>query len=139
MNDPYLYDDCDVLKNKLGIRNSELLDIVEVNLSCAAIKRLITSPTKGNYDFEHLRAYHKAIFEDIYEWAGDPRTVLIEKQEAVIGYMSIEYAKPNNIESEAVVILQKMNNIIWSKLSLDEQAKGFKSIKDCNLTLRNIR
>ena len=131
MEDPYLYEDCPVLKNKLGIKNGDTLDRVEVDLSCAAIKRLILNPIKGDYDFNHLLAFHKAIFEDIYAWAGEPRTVNIEKQEAMLGYMSIEYTKPSNIKSEASSILLDMSNINWKNLSLDKQAKELSSNMAC--------
>jgi len=74
MKDPYLYDDCPVLKNKLGIKDTEILDRAEVDFSCNALKELVSSPISGEYDLEHLCAYHKAIFSDVYEWAGEPRT-----------------------------------------------------------------
>jgi len=48
--------------------------------------------------------------------------VPIEKQEAVLGYTSIEYAKPQAIKAEATAVLQSMNAIQWETLSLDEQA-----------------
>lgn len=37
------------------------------------------NPIKGKYDFAHLKAIHKFIFQDIYEWAGQERTVEIGK------------------------------------------------------------
>jgi len=122
MHDPYLYDDCPVLKNKLGLKDADMLDKAEVEFSCNAIHSLLTNPIQGDYDFAHLCRFHAHIFGDVYEWAGQPRTVSIEKQEAVIGYMSIEYAKPQNIEVEAATILNKMNATKWHMLSINEQA-----------------
>lgn len=29
----------------------------------------------GQFDFDHHRAIHRHIFRDVYEWAGEPRTV----------------------------------------------------------------
>jgi len=123
MHDPYLYDDCTVLKNKLGIKNVDLLDKVEVEFSCNAIHDLLINPVQGDYDFKHLCRFHARIFGDVYEWAGQPRTVPIEKQEAVLGYASIEYTKPQEIESEATTVLQRMDAISWDIISLDEQAE----------------
>ena len=37
MRDPYLYEDCHVLRNKLGIKDSVLLDLAEVEITCKAI------------------------------------------------------------------------------------------------------
>src|SRR5690348_12370516 len=36
-------------------------------------------PTPGHYDLDHLRAFHWTIFQDVYPWAGQLRTVLIVK------------------------------------------------------------
>jgi len=123
MHDPYLYYDCAVLKNKLGLKDGDLLDKAEVEFSCNAIHDLLINPIQGNYDFEHLCKFHAHIFGDVYDWAGQPRSVSIEKQEAVLGYTSIEYAKPQAIETSVTAVLQRMNAIRWEILSLDEQAE----------------
>jgi len=127
MHDPYLYDDCPVLNNKLGIKDSEMLDKAEVEFSCNAIHNLLTNPIIGAYDFYHLCKFHERIFGDVYDWAGQPRIVPMEKQESVLGYMSIEYAKPQDIAKEANAILQKLNSISWGGLSCDEQATTLSS------------
>jgi hypothetical protein len=44
MRDPYLYDDCDVLKNKLNIKDSAILDKAEVDISCNALHDISVSP-----------------------------------------------------------------------------------------------
>ena len=36
-------------------------------------------PQRGKFDFKHLKAIHKSIFRDIYDWAGKVRTVEIGK------------------------------------------------------------
>lgn len=125
MIDVYLYDDCPVLRNKLGIKDGALLDIVEVEFSCNAINELLITPIDGNYDFKHLCEFHGFIFGDVYDWAGVPRTVCMEKQEAVLGYMSIEYSHPNNIVGDATAILDNMKTVNWSELTLDAQADTF--------------
>lgn len=124
MTDPYCYEDCNVLKNKLGIKNSEALDRAEVDFSCNAIHELSVSPLQGKYDFQHFCAFHKYIFRDVYEWAGNPRTVEMEKEEPILGYMSIAYAKPNEIREMIEKALAEMNNRDWTKMSLEEQAKN---------------
>lgn len=47
----------------------------------------------------------------------------IEKAEAVLGYMSIQYSKPHDIETEATDVLRKLDLVPWQTLSFDEQAK----------------
>ena len=124
MRDPYFYDDCDILKNKLGIKNQEQLDIAEVELSCNAIHELAAVPLEGRYDFKHFCELHSYIFKDLYEWAGEPRTVSMEKAESVLGFMSIEYAKPAEIESLASSLLKAMNEKGWEDMTLDEKAEN---------------
>lgn len=127
MIDPYCYKNSDVLKNKLGIKDGAELGKAEVDFSCNAIHELSVSPLDGNYDFEHFCNFHAYIFKDLYEWAGEPRTVEMEKAEAVLGYMSIEYTKPKEINDTASAVLKKMNEKKWEEMSLEEQARNLSS------------
>jgi len=34
---------------------------------------------RGDFDLAHLRAIHRHLFQDIYEWAGELRAVEISK------------------------------------------------------------
>jgi cell filamentation protein len=43
------------------------------------IAELIDSPVPGDFDIKHLKAIHRHIFQDVYEWAGEFRTVNISK------------------------------------------------------------
>ena len=40
---------------------------------------LIERPLSGFFDIEHLQGIHRYLFQDVYEWAGDFRTVDIAK------------------------------------------------------------
>jgi len=111
-----------VLRNRLGIKDADLLDKAEVDLSCNAIHDLLTSSMQGEYDFDHLCEFHERIFGEVYDWAGKPRTVPMEKQEAVLGYMSIKYTHPKDIRSESTEILNNLRGVEWDRLSLDDQA-----------------
>ena len=44
MRDPYLFEDCYVLRNKLGIKDSALLDLAEVDITCKTIYDISVSP-----------------------------------------------------------------------------------------------
>jgi cell filamentation protein len=135
MRDPYLYDDCDVLRNKLNIKDSSILDKAEVDISCNALHDISVSPIPGEYDFAHFCAFHRRIFGDVYAWAGTPRTIQIQKAEPVLGEMSIIYALPKAIEPSATRVLDHMLSINWSYLSLDEQAHA---LADCLTDLWQI-
>jgi cell filamentation protein len=47
-------------------------------------------PVKGKLDLRHLRAIHRFIFSDIYEWAGELRTVNIAKGNQFCNYLYLE-------------------------------------------------
>lgn len=68
--------DFTVLKNKFDLRDQAELDRVERRMVRTRI--LERCPT-GVFDLAHLQAIHRHLFQDIYEWAGQIRTVEISK------------------------------------------------------------
>ena len=70
----------------------------------------------------HLFRMHDYIFRDLYDWAGQPRIINIEKSELVLGGISIEYSDFQDIEIMASSVLSKMEEVNWEKISLDEKA-----------------
>ena len=68
--------DFSVLKNKLGIRDVTQLDETERGL---VQSRILEGSPAGQFDAAHVKAIHKHLFKDLYEWAGDYRTVEIGK------------------------------------------------------------
>jgi len=77
--DPYVYPGMTVLKNIPGIRNQEILDRFEADRVGQRSLELIECPLSGLFDIEHLRGIHRYPFQDVYEWAGEFRTVDIAK------------------------------------------------------------
>lgn len=75
----YCYPGTDVLKNKLGIQNPETLMEAEVKFTGNRLLGLQYRPEQGDFGFGRLQRIHKRIFQDLYEWAGQPRTVDIAK------------------------------------------------------------
>jgi cell filamentation protein len=75
----YVYPDSRVLINKLDIHDEKQLEIAERKLTSANAILINKQPIKGKFDFKHLCDIHKAIFGDVYEWAGKLRTVDIAK------------------------------------------------------------
>ena len=67
MNDPYLYKNTDILKNKLHIRSAETINHAEADYTSMRLRELIEIPLNGDYDSAHLKKMHKYIFQDIYE------------------------------------------------------------------------
>lgn len=75
----YCYPASEVLINKLNIKYEKDLFNAEKELTAIRLRELQEKPIKGKYDFAHLKAIHKYIFQDIYSWAGKVRTVEIGK------------------------------------------------------------
>jgi cell filamentation protein len=75
----YVYPGTQVLRNKADIRDPADLDRFERGTTAIRIQELRESPVRGDFDLQHLKAIHKQVFKDVYEWAGDTRTVDIVK------------------------------------------------------------
>ena len=75
-SDPYTYPDSAVLRNKLGFVDAAQLDRMELRL---VTQRATDGIPIGRFDLDHLRAIHRHLFQDVYEWAGETRTVEIAK------------------------------------------------------------
>jgi cell filamentation protein len=78
-SDPYTYPGTDVLRNILDIRDPQQLAAFEANATAARLIELDAAPLVGQFDVAHLKAIHRHIFQDVYPWAGEFRTVNISK------------------------------------------------------------
>jgi len=65
-----------VLRNKLDIREAGTLEAAERQF---VAQRLLEPVLGGDFDLPHLRAIHRHLFQDVYEWAGELRTVEIAR------------------------------------------------------------
>lgn len=74
--DPLCYPGSSVLINRAGIEDQHELDEYEF----AMFQTRIDEPLPGgDLDFAHYRAIHHHLFQDVYEWAGQPRNIRIAK------------------------------------------------------------
>jgi cell filamentation protein len=78
-SDPYLDPATGVLKNRLGIAAEAALEQTEASFVATRSYELSQTPLKGAFDLAHLQAIHRYLFGDLYEWAGQLRTVDISK------------------------------------------------------------
>jgi len=123
--DPYIYPGTDVLINKFGFRKQIELDKAESDFTVLKLAKLSESPLPGDYDTAHLRDMHRYVFEDLFQWAGEFRTINIEKAEAALAGLSVEYSDCGLIESELESALNRMRNSDWVSLNMDEKAVLF--------------
>ncbi len=78
--DHYVYPDTAVLRNKAGLKDQQALDAFEADVTALCMLELIDAPVQGNFDLAHLCAIHRHIFQDVYEWAGEIRTVDMSRE-----------------------------------------------------------
>ena len=90
MQDPYCYPNSRTLKNKLDITDIDELHDEERNLSNLRAEELMHDPIKGQFDFAHLQKIHHYLFQDIYDWAGEVRTVDVAKSNLFCRYFAIQ-------------------------------------------------
>jgi cell filamentation protein len=125
MKDSYLYPNSDVLINRFDERNEQRLAEIEAVYTAFRLRQLCDEPHVGLFDFKHLCHIHQFIFQDIFDWAGQPRIINIEKAEAALGGVSVECSDVHDITNHAKVVCERMTDISWKLLNVDEKAECF--------------
>ena len=125
MKDPYVYEETGTLKNKLGIKNYEELRQAEADVSFVKLLTVDRDVDCLKFDLDYIKKIHKYILEDIYEWAGEFRTVPMVKPEDILGGDTVRYAYPKEIEPKAAECLNEINRINWNEKNLDDKAMDF--------------
>ncbi|ECU4910655.1 cell filamentation protein Fic [Campylobacter coli] len=119
-----------ITDNKLGIKDEKLFDKESRKYTSQRIDELITSPIKGNFDYQHLKNIHKHIFQDVFHWAGKDR------MEVGLHGNFGKYA-PNG----AIINFVPGKELDkYSKIIFDELAKNnyLKNSKDLNHFAKNL-
>lgn len=75
-DDPECYPGTSVLINLADLRDQTELDVYEVE---AVGRRSLEPPPPGDFDPAHYRALHRHLFQDVYAWAGEYRTIRTSK------------------------------------------------------------
>ena len=88
--DPYCYPGTSVLKNRLDLRDQAQLDAFEALITAQRSEEPLP---RGRFGYAHYRAIHRHLFQDIFYWAGRPRTVRIAKSSSMFCY-------PEHIDAE---------------------------------------
>ncbi|PRY66554.1 cell filamentation protein [Vreelandella songnenensis] len=97
--DPYCYVGTQVLRNKLGIVDAAELEEAERELSLINADNIDLSPPP--YDFSYFKYLHYQLFNDLYGWAGEIRTIDIAKGDT-------RFCNVNRITPEAEKLFTKL-------------------------------
>jgi len=125
MRDPYFFDQVDVLKNLLGIKDAKELEQAEADITGIRLLDVDNACESGQFNLPRVLAIHKHIFGDIYEWAGKIRIIPIVKGERVLGGDTVRYSWPDSIEHDCISALKNLNETDWSALGVYETAEVF--------------
>ncbi len=68
------------LVNKLGIQDELALTKTEAAVVFGKASLLDQQPIPGDFDFEHYKHIHRFLFCDLYDWAGQMRTINLSKK-----------------------------------------------------------
>ena len=68
----------------------------------------MSTPQSSAFDFDHYKAIHRFIFSDLYEWAGEVRTVNISKK-------GTHFTPAESIEHQAALIFGRLRTCNYFK------------------------
>ena len=108
------YPDTTVLINKFDIRDEEKLNEVESVIASVRYAEWLNAPKADSFDFEHYKAIHHFLFSDLYDWAGQIRTVNISKK-------GTKFTPSENIEEQAALVFKRLRKCNYFK-GLDHSA-----------------
>ncbi|UVL59005.1 putative adenosine monophosphate-protein transferase Fic [Pseudomonas sp. B21-035] len=102
--DPYCYAGTGVLRNLLDLQDDTLLSQAERDLSSIAASEIDFALPP--YDLPYLQNIHRRLFQDLYAWAGELRTVDISKGDT-------HFCTVNRIEPESVKLFKRLAQENW--------------------------
>jgi len=97
----YCYKDSNVLRNKLNIKDYELLKQAETDIVSVKQNYLLSNPISGYFSMNHFCRIHEFLFCDIYNFAGHFRTETIKKGDTT-------FLNSTNIKPKMVNLLKKL-------------------------------
>lgn len=136
MRDPYLYPGTTVLINHFNIQDQERLTSKEHRETLKTLQSLHDDPVQGDFDFAHLREIHRRIFEPMYPFAGETRTIDLIKAEEKLEGASVDYTPFHLIRIVADHHLNDLSAADWSGLkdmSRPEDMRDFRHAHDRNM------
>lgn len=113
INSRYTYKGTDILKNKLDIKDENLLKEFETRIVAFKIATISTLILPMKYTPDRLKFIHKYLFEDIFYFAGEYRQENITKDN--FRFSEFEY-----IEENIRQIFEKIDIEEMKKMTFDE-------------------
>ena len=125
MRDPYLYDDIDVLRNLGNIRDAEELQRAEGDITRYTMA-MVYAHHFTKFNSQTLCEIHRIIFDNLFDWAGEFRTIPLVKHEEVLAGDTVRYTYPDQIKKELNAAAKKITKL---KKSEPKQDLVFKLVR----------
>jgi cell filamentation protein len=106
VTDPYVIPDSACLKNLLGLTDPDELRTVEARIISIRDVELARTVLPGEYNLAHLQAFHHHLFQDVYAWAGQLRTVDIAKD-------GLRFGNWKFVDEQVSAVLAKLEDDNW--------------------------
>lgn len=104
------------LVNKLGIQDELALAETEAAVVLGKASLLDQQPIPGGFDFDHYKRIHQFLFCDLYDWAGQIRTINLSKK-------GTAFVPAAEIESCAVACFKRLAEFSGEGMSHRELAE----------------
>ncbi len=101
----YCYPGTNILKNKLNIRDEQILEQAELELSGLASS--LIEYAEPPYDLKYLKSIHVQLFGDLYDWAGKLRQIDISKGDTRFSLYTTNFTEPLSYQDSAFLKLPK--------------------------------
>ena len=138
-DDPYSYRGSNCLKNRLGLRDPDVLQAFELEMSSL---RAAEGLPLGHFGAAHYRRVHWHLFRDVYTWAGRYRTVRTAKggnwfcfPESIAAQMDSVFARLQT----ASFLPGFDGDVFFSKAASDQAAQVWSSERRSMITLESTR
>ncbi len=114
--DIYLQENSRVLKNKLGITDEKELDIAE-SATVRANMSLLYESGFDDFSAKGMCELHRQLFSDVYDWAGEYRSINMLKREDFLAGKSVWYSNWDTIDRDLKAAWEKINAVDWQALN----------------------
>lgn len=103
--------------NRFGLTDHDELQRRETPLVLRRLLELELKPLSGDFHTRHLLGIHRYLFQDVYDWAGELRTVTISKPGAIFPPPQHLRATLDTIFAELArdKLLKSLNSSDWAK------------------------
>ena len=109
------------LRNLYGERDAATLSLLEYTDTSSRASDLMhgIADVERTFDAEHLRAIHRFLFQDVFEWAGHYRSVNMSKNMS-----SFADVHSGEVDQYLDDVHRLVNQTSWAELNLDDCARA---------------